>query len=53
MWEKEEMLVTRIFFFSNNVFCIIHDKFCHLDYLCHLQMLSIWTGLKDFCLIKC
>ena len=36
-------LVTIIFFISHNVFYLILDKFCNLNYLffCHLQMISI------------
>ena len=44
--EKEEMLVTSIFSFSNSVFYPFPKRFVFkLDLFC-LQLLSIWTSLK-------
>ena len=53
MWEKEKLLINRIFSFSHNVFYPFKDKFCQfeLTVICRLQLLSIWTSLR-FCHTK-
>ena len=51
LWEKEKMLLTSIFSFSQNVFFPIeHLKIAQWN--CHLQMLSIWTRLQFCILVK-
>ena len=50
LWEKEEMLVTRIFSYSNKVFYFLKGKISSIVQVsfCRLQILSIWTGVKFF-----
>ena len=51
--EKEKMLVTNIFSFSQNVFYPSQNKFQYLiNIFCCLQMLSIWTSLVFCRLVK-
>ena len=52
-WEKEKMLVTSIFSFSQHVFYNTTKKSILESHLfCHLQMLLIWTSVKFHCLVK-
>ena len=49
LWEKEKLLVTSNFSFSQ-CFLPVWRTFCHFRQIwnCCLQMLSIWTSLKFF-----
>ena len=46
------MLATSIFSFSHNVFYSSKNKFQFLSLICRLQVLSIWSSLKIFRLVK-
>ena len=53
LYEKEKMLITSIFSFSHNVFYPSKNKNPFFDHhlFCHLQMLSMYIGLKFCCLV--
>ena len=54
LWEKKKMLVTSIYSFSHNFSYPVTNRIHYFDniYICRLQMLSIWTSLKNLFLVR-
>ena len=48
LWEKEKLLVMSNFSFSNSVFYLFRDSFCHFRQIwnCRLQTFLVWKSLK-------